>query len=1724
MATSLAKQLSQIAAKSTNPLNLKAQKIAHSKSLIYDPNEAASQDYDLLYSICIESFSDLCQLDPRFRPFGRTLFSDESRTQERSQMTQKENELLDKEIESFMRLAGGRLALRPGVKAFEWLIRRFRLFANFNTYVLEIGRLQISNDILVKFWFSVMTETTWMMLDKVRSGRKELQNMGEEDTLRKILPIISQGLLIKKARDIKVGCYAMIAAIVSKTELTEVLSDSLMTAVVENWSQDTKQASLDCLSILARNRRQALLPMAVVKRLGDVEQPVKEISSLSSQSSANLLLYQWAYSLLQNFGKHEMTGWVVNVKEVLSSGSLGLTQMETLVSLILQKAVGFLQSPVTNSPDRSDGVASLIQFIMESKEIDSIKRKILSESKTEIEMIEMKTQLRLIPFEPPAETSDVEMTNTDEPSIDPLTYSALVQKIPNEKIDNLNFLHPKASYLFGQLSQLLLASITSSQLEDFGRLQICNFDRAFESLTFFSFLIRVWSGNFPVSARVSALSLAKARFSADNEKNVDCQAIIPYIISALADPAERVRQAAAGLCVAVADVFRSELFLSNIKTGCSILGGSDFYGDAKASSSLEWLSSKDIAQILHLMLLSGLEGCFADENHVYSLVASTLKGVSVGDTARYGKHSKLKSEMRSRVMAFLAGHAFATPLSRVKLRLLRALNRVEKAGDQSRSASLLPILQGYIGASQSKVEQLCDMDKSLLSDLDQEVFAIATVKKGGVDILLNIVSAAMTFSESDGLRRQALLPLALNRLAQIWPAMKHDTMVKVSQSLLLASIKPASTDSISIEADALSCLRSLEYPTEVLVAFIDSLPSPSEVKELLYPPRKRKADEVSEENHASQGSGDHHSIIDRVLKQYHIVVELVGASKKQDQLLLVSSLFHLLGNINKLKGPSGSELAYMQESVLGDLYSIIEIITTTKARLNLATLRIHVLIETIESTTSVQAQNRALLTLASLAGPHPNVILHTVMPIFTFMGKISLVQEDELSIHAVNQTIHKIIPPLVQSFRRERRDPVVGVAGLLKNLVAAFKHMPVHRRLPLFIMLVDSLGPVDFLYALLVVLADKFPDDESLYRFMAELGGHFDCDVQLLCCDLQSTAPKKLLDRGFKNLQIRNTLSERLLKAIVPMLSSRALKMKVSRRLQSTEAQLSDVRPMLTNLVELLVQLGPEIQSAGLKTQVPGEILKTVLGLLNTLELTEVVRNMSSRSNEETCRKALVVLQTRVEAEKQVSESSRTALLGLLPDLTQLMSTPKSAAFRTKAVDCIDLICERFGKTGLDYVFGAAEVVAGLHGLQAAEESIQVVSLLCVASMTSVLQSRAIPLIPDALATAFGYIRSNLESDSQNQHIHDSALILVTAVLQTVPWIVSEDQVITLLDLLCLSGKKTSTPELSVARDPVLKLLPQTVDFEVMLRSLNTTWKAATESGQVAIREHLGMLDSLIDQTPKQITEKTSIFEEAILCRLSLRCLMPNHEVEDAEQFLVGIIIKLVAKLNNKTFRPIFEEVIAWFVNGDAKIRKFQAIAFYNLCEQFFETFKSLVTSYGSYLIEPSVLIIAGDFAGGETNKTLSERVEISMLRALQRTFSYDSDEFWQSPSHFDPIMTPLVEWLSTKHTDQVLVELINTIVEFAVAADSGENHKRINMTILHQMRARNASYRLAAIKCQMLLAERLGEEWLNMLPEMLPFISELQEDEDEQVSLEAQRWIVQMEGITGEQLDDMLA
>lgn len=73
-------------------------------------------------------------------------------------------------------------------------------------------------------------------------------------------------------------------------------------------------------------------------------------------------------------------------------------------------------------------------------------------------------------------------------------------------------------------------------------------------------------------------------------------------------------------------------------------------------------------------------------------------------------------------------------------------------------------------------------------------------------------------------------------------------------------------------------------------------------------------------------------------------------------------------------------------------------------------------------------------------------------------------------------------------------------------------------------------------------------------------------------------------------------------------------------------------------------------------------------------------------------------------------------------------------------------------------------------------------------------------------------------------------------------------------------------------------------------------------------------------------------------------------------------------------------------------------------------------------------------------------------------------------------------------------------------------------------MRSEEAAVRLAAVETLTALYAKLGEDWLPLLPESVPVIAELMEDDEEEVERAVQRLVVKVEEFLGHgELEAML-
>jgi U3 small nucleolar RNA-associated protein 10 len=164
--------------------------------------------------------------------------------------------------------------------------------------------------------------------------------------------------------------------------------------------------------------------------------------------------------------------------------------------------------------------------------------------------------------------------------------------------------------------------------------------------------------------------------------------------------------------------------------------------------------------------------------------------------------------------------------------------------------------------------------------------------------------------------------------------------------------------------------------------------------------------------------------------------------------------------------------------------------------------------------------------------------------------------------------------------------------------------------------------------------------------------------------------------------------------------------------------------------------------------------------------------------------------------------------------------------------------------------------------------------------------------------------------------------------------------------------------------------------------------------------------------------------------------------------------------------------------------------------------------------------------------KQLGEEGVEWAVAALHKCFLYDTLGF-VTKERFEALHTPLLNLIQDSHLgEEVYSKRVDTylkpaIVQLAVAVQGSTGSTMLWKPLNHQllMRTRHDApmVRYAALQITKALVERLGEEYLTLVPETLPFVVEVLEDTDEQVEAAARSLVAVLEALLGESLNEYL-
>lgn len=828
------------------------------------------------------------------------------------------------------------------------------------------------------------------MLENTSSGRREIQAQKMEEIVLRVLPVLNNCMRATYGAETVAACYAIVTVLAGRGELGDKVLDGLMEAVVLAYDDETLSACLQCLAVIAEQRSPAQIPARVHKKLLAVPQIAQKLSSVSKQCRVPRLALGCALGALPNIGRSDEQRAVF--QEILASGLL----LESHTRTALSALITLIKDCAPGSEERGQ-LLEMAGTLVETPYFLDAMRGAAKANDIDLESLGLTVEkasesTQLLDFD-----TDDEMLDVDDEST---AGNALPVHCP--KISVKTFLTNEASKTFEEVVDAFEKSLTAGRGKQSSASQFLASDQLHQKDSmrhslYLSFLARVWCSARLTTARIAALRAATATIK-EAEGATDIQNLVPYLICALADSSPLVRRAAAACITATS---------KSSKADALVWGSSDIYGNA--SSKITVLKTEDATTLLSSVLVPVLEESVMDANFAIAAIKDVLEGSHKSkDTSKY----YLKSQTRIAALSFLASHTSMTPLLRVRRTLLPVFKFTGKTSDTVRSNTILPTIRQWCKLEQTEASEACDAESVILQDMDRAYLSILVAKEArSVELLNEIVSGSV------GKKRADLFNAAFDQINAFWPKMKPEARSPLAHTLLQLSFSESVEAFEKLRKErALDTLRSLTLDSSTLVAFLESVPSAMSMPEG-PPAKKRRRTSRNEMARVELSSQDE---VQRLLRKLTLVLELIEGSKPGEHPPLFRSLFNVFGELQPLRQQSGSELVYLQSIILSSLSPIVDTLKVSGYALLIeraadflqqladtteyeSAVRADLLIDCIRHSTSSQVQNGALLLIANLASWVPELILHNLMPIFTFIGSTLLRQQDDYSAQVVDK-------------------------------------------------------------------------------------------------------------------------------------------------------------------------------------------------------------------------------------------------------------------------------------------------------------------------------------------------------------------------------------------------------------------------------------------------------------------------------------------------------------------------------------------------------------------------------------------------------------------------------------------------------------------------------------------------------------------------------------------------
>ena len=710
---------------------------------------------------------------------------------------------------------------------------------------------------------------------------------------------------------------------------------------------------------------------------------------------------------------------------------------------------------------------------------------------------------------------------------------------------------------------------------------------------------------------------------------------------------------------------------------------------------------------------------------------------------------------------------------------------------------------------------------------------------------------------------------------------------------------------------------------------------------------------------------------------------------------------------------------------------------------------------------------------------------------------------------------------------------------------------------------------------------DVIDESDTPLAFPLQLRGEFPAIAQLSCLQqllelvvpmaasgtVKQTAPSKLLfdlkehtakqNRHFQFLVlsfISASLSAKTFLAAMAQLDETADAMSVSKDLC-----LGMIQRALTGATGISKIGSGETNSATKFWKAAAEKFYDVVDKTNSLlsvpDFVQVVATLLHQDDIVIRRKALMLFTDRVSNDEAPDGDDIEAYMGLVGDLKEIAalssSIPGAKEGKIDVVFCqtslyaLSSLMTNFGDTHAEAFEGVLDIVAAVLKKGDGYHELQANASVCLGAYSMMEGMRMIKHLPTIMPVLLGAFQKTVNAavDVEGQADEDMDLLLqsmcatLDIIVDTLPQFLAPYLKETLLVLShpCFDETHPSAASRTGTLDQVDSIrtaVATAPNARVLLPAVFAAYNTLITTEPERSARSVGLLASVIGRTIEAMgrddlkTNSKQVFKFFLIALDYRTKLTANGEheadelVERAEQSVIDAFSKLVLRLSETTFKPMLWKLIDWA--GQSKSAGCRVHVLHRLIDALASELKSLFVPYFGYLMKSCLTVLTSKGGDGIGAPTLTYTT-----MALQKCFRFDDASF-VTPDRFDalcPALTALVGALSGEadgdYLDRIVEVTAPCIAQFAVASKTHLLWKRINDELMRFCQHKTAAVRKGILIVLEEIYKVLGNEFINLLPDTVPHLLELMEDDAAEVEVQARRFVKIVEGYLGEPLAD---